>query len=470
MMNLEKELKLSKKRALHKLFQTVLKEIRPTRAEIASATEYSNELMGRLKALLPKNVEIILAGSVARGTQIRGNADIDIFLLFPKTLPERKMESKAISIAKKIVHKHKNEDYIINYAEHPYLRLVSKDKQLFADIVPAFKISDAEEMGSAVDRTQLHNKFIIKHFSKEQPDDVRLLKYFLKAHNIYGAEAKTAGFSGYLCELLIYHYGSFLNLLLSIEKTSLPLAIDAKGKNEIHNSKEVEILTKKFNSRFIVIDPTDPNRNVAANVSEEALARLVFAARNLLKNPIRDQFEPVRYSDVRAMAKLGAIKRRYGIDLYVMHFKVPKISEDIIIPQLKRLNGNVVGIMSKHAMQPLLSLHNLKERDAVIAFFTNHAVSESVVSKGPSVFIRDGSNAFYKKHLSDSNVFIDGERLFSLERSEYKNPRELLLAILKDKSIFPSYINPNQARLYLNKMPEDYAKLVYRAYVEKMYL
>ena len=469
-MDLEKGLKLSKKRALHRLFQTVLIEIKPTRAEVASATEYSNELMGRLKALMPKNVEIILVGSVARGTQIRGNADIDIFLLFPKTLPERRMESQAISIAKKIVYKHKNESYVINYAEHPYLRLISQDKQLFADIVPAFKISDAQEMGSAVDRTQLHNKFITKNLSKEQCDDVRMLKYFLRAHNIYGAEAKISGFSGYLCELLVYHYGTFLNLLLSLDKAKLPLLIDAKSKNEIRNSKEVELLTKKFSSRFVVIDPTDPDRNVAANVSEEALARLVFAARNLLKSPTKDQFEPVRYSDVRTMAKLDAIRKKYGIDLYAMHFKVPKISEDIIVPQLKRLKANMVGIMSKQRMEPLLALHNLHEKNALIAFFTNHNVSESVVSKGPSAFIKDGSNAFYKKHLRDSNIFIEGERLFSLERAAHPSPRELLLDLLKDKSVFPSYINPKQARLYVNKMPEEYASLVYKAYIEKMYL
>ena len=89
------------KSSLETLFGRILKDIVPTKREIDDLNEYSNELMGRLKAAMPKDVEIILAGSVARGTQIRGKSDIDIFLLFPKYLEERKMEADAIKLAKK---------------------------------------------------------------------------------------------------------------------------------------------------------------------------------------------------------------------------------------------------------------------------------------------------------------------------------------------------------------------------------
>ena len=48
----------------------------------------------------------------------------------------------------------------MKYAEHPYTKVVLGDRGINADIVPAYKIKDASERGTAVDRTQLHNEFV----------------------------------------------------------------------------------------------------------------------------------------------------------------------------------------------------------------------------------------------------------------------------------------------------------------------
>ena len=55
----------SGKARLNSLLKRVLVEVKPSDAEIASAKVAINEVMGRLKKLAPRNVEIILAGSVA---------------------------------------------------------------------------------------------------------------------------------------------------------------------------------------------------------------------------------------------------------------------------------------------------------------------------------------------------------------------------------------------------------------------
>ena len=468
-MNSDGKISSATKQKLSSVFKQVLKEVKPSEEEISLTTEYSNELMHRLKTVLPKNVEIILAGSVARGTQVRGKADIDIFLLFPKDVPERQMETKAIAIAKKIVYKHKNERYEINYAEHPYLKIISTSKQMHADIVPAFKIEDVADMGTAVDRTQLHNKFVMSNLSKEQKDDVRLLKQFLNAHKIYGAESKISGFSGYLCELLIYHYGALLNLLVKMQEVRIPLVIDAKKRHEIEK-KEHEVLVKKFKSRFIVIDPTDNNRNVAANVSEESLARLVFASRKIINDPNAKYFEPPKYSDLRSSDKLRVISTEYGIDIFVVKFSVPNISEDIIVPQIIKLEGNISRVMADQDMEPIITLHNNYKNSALIAIFVNKLVQNTTLAKGPSVFMEAGSAAFYKKHKHNNNILIHEQNLYSVEKSKYTTPKELLHSLLKDKGIYPSKISPKSAKIYMNKIPEEEAKLVYKAYMEKTYL
>ena len=208
-----------------------------------SSTKHAiNLIMERLKLVTPKNVEILLAGSVARGTQVRGNFDIDIFLLFPRSMDEKAMEKKGLEIAKKVI-KNKDESYSIKYAEHPYTKLVFGNLGVDVEIVPAYKITDMKDKGTSVDRTPLHNEFIASKLSERQRDDVRVLKTFLNSHGVYGAEARIEGFSGYLCELLICHFGSFINFVCAAASMKLPMAIDVLNKKEYaRNSKEAKDL------------------------------------------------------------------------------------------------------------------------------------------------------------------------------------------------------------------------------------
>ena len=66
--------------SIEAITERVLKDVKPSPEEIRITTDLANGLMARIKQAAPKDVEIILAGSVARGTQVRGNSDIDIFI------------------------------------------------------------------------------------------------------------------------------------------------------------------------------------------------------------------------------------------------------------------------------------------------------------------------------------------------------------------------------------------------------
>ena len=314
------------------VFTHVLREIRPGKKEIAAAVAAINDITSRLQKASPKSVEIIVAGSVARGTQLSGSSDLDIFMLFPNNMPDRKMEAKALEIAKSIVDKKRRESFAIKYAEHPYLRLML-GSGIRADIVPAFKISSADEKATAVDRTQLHNEFIISKLTKSQKDQVRLLKFFLRLRGIYGAEAKTEGFSGYLCELLIYSFGNFTGVLESVSSMSLPFVVDPISKAH-HSSKDATAKhVRKFGSDFVVIDPVDPDRNVAANVSRESLGRLVIESRKFLAKPTLKEFYGSRFGDLYSSKKLHSFAKSVGMEVYVVDFATPDIAEDIIWQQ-----------------------------------------------------------------------------------------------------------------------------------------
>ena len=455
-----------KRKLIEGILHDVLEDVRPTEKEMKTVTFYANELMGRLKKAVPRNVEILLAGSVARGTQVRGGSDIDVFLLFPKTTDERKMEFEGVRIAKSIVNRRRNESYIVKYAEHPYVRLLLNDVNVAADIVPAFKIKSADEMGSAVDRTQLHNEFVNTKLSKRQRDDVRLLKTFLNARNVYGAEARTEGFSGYLCELLVYHFGSFLGVLEGFAHAKVPIAVDPLAKGaEPQNLKE---LGKRFGGGLVVIDPTDRNRNVAANVSNESLARFILSARAFIREPAKRAFLGSGYSDVDARGKLAGLRKDLGVDIYLMSFKVADITEDILWQQLKRLGGRIEQLCVQNGFAPLLRLQNLSEKKAILAFFMNRAENRSARVQGPSAFMGEAAEAFMKSHSASAFMYMDGDRIISLEKSRFVTQKEVFRHALSKSNIkFPSYIGKGGTRLYVNDIPEDCAKMLHAALHER---
>ena len=444
------------------LMKHVLSDVTPSKEEEASLRFAANEVMGRLVHAAPKYVEIMLAGSAARGTQVSGSSDIDIFLLFPRKMDERTIEESGLRIGKSIVDKRKGESYIVKYAEHPYVRLLLNDIGLKVDVVPAYKISSATERGTAVDRTQLHNEFINGHLSQRQRGDVRLLKAFLKAHRIYGAEAKIEGFSGYLCELLIYHYGSFPKLLEAFSGMSLPVVIN-------HGVKTIDanVEAKRFGKEFVVIDPTDSNRNVAANVSQESLLRLVFSSRKLLADPSLESFYGKPFSSVNSSASLAAESSALGT-MYTIRFRIPDMAPDIIWQQLKRLRARLHSSLEDYGFMVTASIQGTSDSDALMSFFIQNDKLLSRVINGPSLGMVDAATKFVSAHSKSISLYADDGRIKAIEKPEHPTPESFLRAFLKSKKAdLPSHLGARSATIHVGKLPEGQAKILYEEYCNR---
>jgi tRNA nucleotidyltransferase (CCA-adding enzyme) len=457
----------SSKTKFNSLVKEVLHNVKPTKGEIEEAKFSINEVMGRLTKIAPKNVEILLAGSVARGTQIKGNSDIDIFLLFPRSMKEKEIEKKGLEIAKKMVNKKKNESYIVKYAEHPYTRVFLNDLRIDVDVVPAYKIETAKDRITAVDRTQLHNEFVNSKLTDRQRDDVRVLKAFLKAHYIYGAEARTEGFSGYLCELLVYNYGSFLNVLTGMANAKLPLIIDFSKKKIVDGSS----LLKAFGKKFIVVDPTDSDRNVAANVSDESLFRFVLISRQLRMSPDKKSFYGEPKSDIYSESKLADIRKMLGTSLYVLRFDVPDIADDIIWQQLRKTRIRLQDMLISQGFSPIVSVQNAEEKNALMGFFIRDVKIESTKIIGPSLEMGKAIENFIKVHKNPMAISIENDRIFIIEKSRYQDPEKLIRTFLANKSTrLPSCFDAKKSALYINSIPEEHAKPIYNAYLKKFSL
>ncbi len=459
---MEYKLTARKGARLKAVTDAILREVKPTAEEERELTAKINMVMGRLKKVVPKGIEILVAGSSARGTNLRGNSDIDIFLLFKNPVSKGRMEKASIDVAKRLIKGNRNESYIVRYAEHPYARLFLEGLGLRVDLVPAYKITSSSERITSVDRTQLHNRFIKSALSQRQQDEVRIFKALLKFHGIYGAEAKTEGFSGYLCELLIYSYGSFAKLVSAMANVKPPLVIDlSEGPHDLQK------LAKAFGKKLVVVDPTDQDRNVAANVSDESFARLALLCRALVRDPSARVFNGARSSeDGRHSARLSALAKGLGVGLHSVCFESDDISDEVIWQQLRRLMLNINAELAKLGFAPLLALQEVEGTSAVLGFMINDSRRLYKVLAGPSALMRDAADAFAAAHGNVVFRALESDRLYAVEKSDCSTPSEAIRWVLKKKVTIPSHLS-KKMKIYENKVPEGYAKLLYRAYARK---
>jgi tRNA nucleotidyltransferase (CCA-adding enzyme) len=266
------------------LQKTVLKSITPSQSEREATLAFVRKLEHDLAAQLRSSgvdAEVSVQGSIAKDTWLAGDTDVDLFILLPITCSKADLIAVLQNIKSFV-----GETWIEAYAEHPYLIAEVEDYQV--DFVPGFKIEKADDAISSVDRSPLHTDYMARHLNPLLRDEVRLLKQFSRGTGTYGAEIKIKGLSGYLCELLILHYRSFLAILRALASWKIGHVIDV---GHLYGD-ESTCVKRMFNNPLIVIDPVDSKRNVASAVSVEKLGQLMMAANLFLSNPVRSYFFP----------------------------------------------------------------------------------------------------------------------------------------------------------------------------------
>lgn len=262
------------------------KIVTPSPEEKVKVMNVANDILKLLTSELLKrnyrNFDVTIQGSVAKDTWLPGgDRDIDIFIVLSRDyfnmIKDGSIINDLISIAVE-----NNINWNIKYAQHPYIQFLIGDFEI--DVVPCIRINPGEKPLTAADRTPLHTEFI-KSKLGQRNTDVRLLKAFFKSVGIYGAEIKVQGFSGYVSELLVIHYGSFINVVKAISNWPIKhVFIDMTG---TYNERDA---VRKFKSPVIIIDPVDPNRNAAASISRDVLAMAIAASREFLRNPRTEFF------------------------------------------------------------------------------------------------------------------------------------------------------------------------------------
>ncbi len=402
-----------------KIFEKVLERIKPQKPEIEKAREIADRFLKKIKTL---GYEGILVGSVARGTFVAGDKDLDIFVYFDPRTPRDELEKKGLEIGKKVLEGYKVKT---NYAEHPYSK--AEVEGFNVEIVPCYKISKGSKILSAVDRSPLHNEYLMEHFTEKQKEDVILLKQFLKSFGCYGASTSVKGFSGYLCELLILHYKNLDNLLkAAAHEWNKKIIIDVEGHGKNY---------AQFAEPLIVIDPVDSKRNVAAAVDRTVLSKFVLRTRDYVVRPSHDFFELKE-------KKLDLKKLVHGRNLISVSFAYPKdVVEEIGWSQLERLTKIIKTQLHENEFFIYKSAYWTNEKRCAMIFeLLSRELTEYTIQKGPEVWDKDNTKAFIEKHV---DYWVRRSRVFSWKKREYRKAEDLIAMMLKVGLLVPSHLQKN---------------------------
>ncbi len=451
-------MQVAKARRAEAVFSRVLSEVKPSAVEAAATVAGVNAVMHRLKGIVDRGVELKVVGSIARGTNLKGDSDVDIFVLFHKKTKQEELVRKGLAYGKRLASG-PGDRYEIKYAEHPYIRLYLRELGVRIDLVPALRIGSIEEMGTTVDRTPLHADFINSSLSGRQRDEVRVLKQLLKAHHIYGAEVKIGGFTGYLCEILVYQYGSLLGLLEAAAAFAPPVVLDPKSRRRLSD----QALVKRFNSSFIVIDPVDPGRNVAAGVSTESLARFVLVAREFVKEPSMRCFYGSGFPSPSARSLVARFLKESGLSLYLVSLKVPDKSEDVVWPQLRKMANMVAETAARYDYRVYLAIQWVSGTRGCMLFLAPSGGAGARLLRGPDVFMgQEATDAFLMEHRTAIGPIMKGSTVCMVERNRYKDMESLLSAFVSGRLIRGRKdVRMAGARLFVDRMPAGLSEEAY---------
>jgi tRNA nucleotidyltransferase (CCA-adding enzyme) len=391
----------------------------PTKGEASKLTKIAQEakrLVENRVASLDEVVDVVFGGSFAKGTWLRGDADIDIFVKIKPSVSVERFEVLGKSIGHEALKKHKPK---LRYSDHPYVEAFVRGIRV--NVVPCYNVEQGKWQ-SAADRSPFHTEYISSNFDDEKRMQARLLKKFFKGVGIYGAEISTGGFSGYVSEVLVLKYGSFENVLRA--------AADMQDRQVIAAGEYDSDIVKGFRSPVIIIDPVDSRRNLGTAISPESVGRFVLAARAFLASPSL-QFFREKNKHAKASAKLYP-------NVLVVEFTHKERSPDVIWGQLKRsLNAMAKQLEIADFIVLRSSCITDEKTSAALAFLLESITLPPYTKrKGPEVFRRKDTVSFISdtKNKKPLVTWVDREmRVAMLVDRKATDARQFARSLLLDR-------------------------------------
>jgi tRNA nucleotidyltransferase (CCA-adding enzyme) len=386
--------------ACDELTQRILKRITPTAEERKRVDALSHKLEEKIsKASQAHGVaaKVRVEGSIAKDTYLSEDPDIDVFMRLPTSIPRKKLGDVGLSIAKEAAG---DAERLERFAEHPYLEIFTEGYRV--DIVPCYDTAPGDWQ-SATDRTPYHTDYIKAHLNAAMHGEVRLLKKFMQGIGVYGAEIKVGGFSGYLCELLVMNYSSFLGVLEAFADYSKRIVIDIEG----HYSQRMHDLELLFPAPLVIVDPIDKARNVASAVQNQKLYGFISAARAFLQSPREEFFYPAPKHALPPNMVEAHLSGENISHLYVQIGELTAVP-DILWGQLYRTKRSLRKLLETSDFNVLRDDVWSNEKNLNIFVFELEQLVLPNIKKhlGPQLERRAESEKYLAKYVGDKHVIV----------------------------------------------------------------
>jgi len=419
---------------LNKVIEEALKLVEPSKEEMDHVKALASIALQRVsKAASYSEFKpiVVLGGSYAKGTWLKGEADIDIFVKFPRDLEKKELEKHGLDVA---LNSMKDYNPVLRYSEHPYVEACIDDVKV--NVVPCYDVKKGE-WKSAADRSPYHTEFMAEALDDNLRREVRLLKKFMKGIGVYGAEIAIQGFSGYVCEVLSIKYGSFISTLKSASRWA--------ERELISLDKIDEELKKVFpQAGIIILDPVDHRRNLGTAISQKRLAELVLASRFFLERPSIDYFISKKDYPLDKLEKSDLLE-----SLVMLKFKHSKRSIDILWGQLKRSLNHILKQLDINNFKVIRAncATDGMENSAFIFLMERIDQPRIEVKMGPKAFRHEDSKKFIEKNVKMSkSIWIgDDARLYFMIERKVKSVCDLFYNLIHapkgGSGIAPGLIN-----------------------------
>ena len=389
-----------------KVLNNALLEIVPSKTELISVEskikDFREKISNRIKKL-HIDADVFVGGSFAKRTIIKKRVyDVDVFIRFDKGY-------KDISeLTKKILG-----DFSVEEVKGSRNYFVINMKDFLLEIVPVMKVKNPKNAANVTDLSYAHVNYIKRKLKGGKIlNEIKLAKAFCYANNCYGAESYIKGFSGYSLELLVYHYGSFLNFLKAFSNIKLGEKQVIDIEKHFKNKKDVfiDLNESKLKSPVILVDPTYKSRNALAALADETFAKFQIVCRKFLKTPSINFFRQ-KTIDIEKIRKESFKKK---LDFATLEIRTDRQSGDIAGSKLLKFYNHLGNEISKY--------FTIKNRGfsydsgKIASGFFSAKKKLEIISKGPRTDQKESVDAFKKAH---KKIFIKSGRIYATKKMNF---------------------------------------------------
>ena len=259
-----------------------------------------------------------------------------------------------------------------------------------------------------------------------------MLKQFLNGIGCYGAEAEIEGFSGYLCEILILKFRSFINFIQNASNWKI---------GEKLSLSEEDIIS--FDTPLTFIDPVDNERNVASALSVMKFKLFVNACKKYLENPIITFFFPNNVHPWSLKKIKNEIQKQNSLYVGVV-FSKPEIIDENLYPQIRKAVRSIWNACERYGFKIYdvpFYLDDIEKKIFIIIKTKKESLSKTYIHIGPPIKLKENIKNFVAKWEEETYVV----------KKPYEKNGRMFVEIERDYTEIKDFLKDRVGKLSMGK-------------------